>query len=120
MAHGDITHLEIPVSDMRRSAEFYTALFGWEINELPGFEGYPMWQAPNKVSGGALTPRDEAFTQPRAIVEVDSIDGALTRVQSGGGIVVIKKTEITPTSWFAVFEDPDGNSVGLFEGTMEG
>jgi predicted enzyme related to lactoylglutathione lyase len=28
------------------------------------------------------------------------------------------KSPITDTSWWAVFEDPDGNVIGLFEGTM--
>ena len=52
MAHGDITHIDIPVSDLGRAAGFYSDLFGWDIAEIPGFEGYPMWQAPNQISGG--------------------------------------------------------------------
>ena len=77
MAHGDITHVDIPVRDMTSATSFYGSLFGWQINEIPGFEGYPMWQAPNKVSGGGLATREETFTQPRAYVEVDSIDEGL-------------------------------------------
>lgn len=42
MAHGDITHIDIPVSDMAASTAFYSKLFGWNIAELPGLEGYPM------------------------------------------------------------------------------
>ncbi|WP_231979769.1 VOC family protein [Tessaracoccus coleopterorum] len=64
MAHGDITHIDIPVGDMAKASAFYSELFGWQIAEVPGFEGYPMWQAPNKISGGGLAPRDAAFTQP--------------------------------------------------------
>ncbi|MGO1288453.1 MAG: VOC family protein, partial [Cellulosimicrobium funkei] len=70
MAHGDITHIDIPVSDNGRATQFYGELFGWEIAEVPGFEGYPMWQAPNKISGGGLAPRSEGFTSPRSYVEV--------------------------------------------------
>ena len=33
MAHGDITHIDIPVSDPARASEFYSGLFGWAINE---------------------------------------------------------------------------------------
>lgn len=39
MAHGDITHIDIPVGDMERAKAFYSGLFGWEIAEIPGFEG---------------------------------------------------------------------------------
>jgi predicted enzyme related to lactoylglutathione lyase len=116
MPHGDITHLEIPVTDAARASEFYGALFGWSIEELPGFEGYPMWRAPNELSGGALIQRDESTTQPRSYVEVDSIDEALAKVTANGGEVVDGKTAISETSWSASFRDPDGNHIGIYEG----
>lgn len=119
MPHGDITHIDIPVSDHRRATTFYHALFGWEISEAPGFEGYPMWQAPNKISGGGLAPRGEGFTQPRSYVEVDSIDDTLTTVVEQGGRVVQDKQPISETSWWAFFEDPDGNVIGLYEGITD-
>ncbi|MFC7401627.1 VOC family protein [Citricoccus sp. GCM10030269] len=117
MAHGDITHVDIPVSDPRRAADFYGTLFGWNIETLPGFEDYPMWQAPNQVSGGGLAPRSEDFTQPRSTVEVDSIDETLAQVTELGGEVIAPKSPITDTSWWAVFRDLDGNEIGLYEGT---
>ena len=43
MAHGDITHIDIPVADMAAATAFYERLFGWQIREAPGFEVYPMW-----------------------------------------------------------------------------
>lgn len=117
MAHGDITHIDIPVTDLAKAQEFYSGLFGWQIAEPPGFEGYPMWQAPNKISGGGLAPRGEGFTQPRSYVEVDSIDETLELAKNSGGQVVMDKSPISETSWFAIFSDPDGNHVGLYEGT---
>ncbi|MGC5165958.1 VOC family protein [Luteimicrobium sp. DT211] len=119
MAHGDITHIDIPVTDLKAAAEFYGGLFGWQIAAPPGFEDYPMWRAPNGISGGGLTPRGEGFTQPRSYVEVDSIDDALARVRELGGTVAMEKSEISPTSWWAAFADADGNVVGLYEGTTE-
>ncbi len=117
MPHGDITHIDIPVSDLARGSQFYSTLFGWQIAEVPGFEGYPMWQAPNKISGGGLAPRDEGFTQPRSYVEVDSIDEILAVAQENGATVVMEKSPIDETSWWAVFTDPDGNTIGLYEGS---
>ncbi len=117
MPHGDITHIDIPVSDMDRAKDFYSALFGWQIAEAPGFEGYPMWQAPNKISGGGLAPRSDGFTQPRSYVEVDSIDDTLATAKEHGATVLMEKQPISETSWWAVLRDPDGNSVGLYEGT---
>lgn len=116
MAHGDITHIDIPVSDLEQAKAFYSQAFGWQISAPPGFEDYPMWHAPNKISGGGLAPRSEGFTQPRSYVEVDSIDETLAKVTQIGGRVLMEKSPITDTSWWAIFADPDGNEVGLYEG----
>jgi predicted enzyme related to lactoylglutathione lyase len=117
MPHGDITHIDIPVADTDRAKAFYGDLFGWQIAEPPGFEGYPMWQAPNKISGGGLAPRSEGFTQPRSYVEVDSIEETLAKVTANGGSVVMDKQPISQTSWWAIFLD--GNEVGLYEGVTD-
>jgi len=119
MPHGDITHIDIPVTDFAKATEFYSTLFGWQIAEVPGFEGYPMWQAPNKISGGGLAPRDDGFTQPRSYVEVDSIDETVAKAKDAGGTVLMEKAEISPTSWWAVIADLDGNAIGLYEGMTD-
>ncbi len=119
MAHGDITHIDIPVTSFEQATAFYSALFGWQISEMPGFEGYPMWQAPNGISGGGLAPRSPELTQPRSYVEVDSIDATLAAVVEHGGTVVLGRQPITETSAWAAFADPDGNVVGLYEGTTD-
>ena len=120
MAHGDITHIDIPVTDLAKGAAFYSELFGWQIAEMPGFEGYPMWQAPNQISGGGLAPRSDDFTQPRSYVEVDSINDTLAAAEAAGGAILMGKEPISDTSWWAVIRDPDGNTLGLYEGTTNG
>ncbi|MDO5535187.1 MAG: VOC family protein [Propionibacteriaceae bacterium] len=119
MAHGDITHIDIPVGDLGKAQEFYSDLFGWNIAEIPGYEGYPMWQAPNRISGGGLAPREDGFTQPRSYVEVDSIDDTLAKAEANGATVTLPKSPISDTSWFAAFTDPDGNHIGLYEGVTD-
>lgn len=119
MAHGDITHLDIPYDDLDRATSFYSGVFGWSIEAPPGFEDYPMWQAPNQLSGGGFTSRDSGLSQIRNYVEVDSIDEALERVAALGGRVTMSKTPISDTSWYAVFEDTEGNEMGLYEGVTD-
>lgn len=120
MAHGDITHVDIPADDIERAKTFYSGVFGWQIAEMPGFEGYPMWQAPNKISGGGLAQRDGIFQTPRSYVEVDSIDDVVAKAQELGGRVVMEKLAISDTSWYAALEDTEGNQIGLYEGTTAG
>jgi predicted enzyme related to lactoylglutathione lyase len=119
MAHGDITHIDIPADDLQRATTFYSELFGWDIQAPPGYEGYPMWRAPNGISGGGLGARGANLQVPRSYVEVDSIDETLRRAGELGGRTVQEKTEISPTSWWAVFEDSEGNELGLYEGRTD-
>ncbi|WP_028045401.1 VOC family protein [Cellulomonas sp. URHE0023] len=119
MAHGDITHIDIPADDIARATAFYSQLFGWDIAESPGFEGYPMWRAPNGISGGGIGPREGNLLVPRSYVEVDSIDDTLARAQELGGRTIQEKAEISPTSWWASFEDSEGNQIGLYESTTQ-
>lgn len=116
MAHGDITHIEIPVDDMAAAKDFYSQLFGWDIQTPPGFEDYPMWRAPNSISGGGLVQRSDDFTQPRSFVEVDSIDETIAAAEALGSQVVQPKQPITESSAWAVILDPSGNVLGLYEG----
>ncbi|MDO8121276.1 VOC family protein [Isoptericola sp. b490] len=115
MAHGDITHTEIPVTDFAAASTFYGGLFGWDVQEAPGFEGYPMWRAPNGISGGGLVRRTEDFSSPRGYVEVDSIEEALVRVVELGGRVGHPRQPIDDASAWATIIDPDGNEIGLYE-----
>ena len=117
MAHGDITHVEIPADDPERAKAFYSGLFGWEIGDMPGFEGYSMWMAPNKISGGAIGKRGDSVPQQLTdYIEVDSIDAALEKVAELGGTVDVGKTDIGgDMGWTALFTDTEGNSMGLYQ-----
>jgi predicted enzyme related to lactoylglutathione lyase len=117
LAHGDITHIDIPVDDMARAVSFYGSVFGWQIAEIEGHEGYPMWQAPNEISGGGLALRDDSLKTMRSYVEVDSIEDVVAKATEAGGDVVMEKTPISEGSWYAVISDTEGNQVGLYEGT---
>ena len=40
-------------------------------------------------------------------------------VTESGGTVVMEKSPISETSWYAFFNDPDGNTIGLYEGATD-
>ncbi len=117
MAHGDITHVEIPADDPERAKAFYSGLFGWELGDMPGFEGYYMWRAPNGISGGAIGKRGEAVPD-RVIeyVEVDSVDDTIAKATELGGSVDTGKTDIgQDMGWTAHIRDSEGNQIGLYQ-----
>jgi predicted enzyme related to lactoylglutathione lyase len=117
MAHGQITHIEIPADDVERARRFYRELFGWQTADIEGMPGYFLFSFGEiKSAGGAIGKRGESIAaQLRNYIEVDAIDPVLARVPELGGKVKTTRTEIAGQGWFAVIDDSEGTELGLFE-----
>ncbi|HEX2221084.1 MAG TPA: VOC family protein [Candidatus Limnocylindria bacterium] len=118
MRHGEFTHIELPADDPQRATRFYTQLFGWSFQEPPGFEGYHLFTTPagEDGMGGAVGKRGELAPEAtRTYVNVDSVDDCLGRIAQLGGSVVSEKQEVPGLGWFAVFRDPEGNELALWQ-----
>ena len=111
---------EIPVRDLDRAQSFYEALL--EISMERHSMG-PMQIVDFKtdktnpgVAGhlylGTPAPRGAGPTVHLAVS--GTVEAALTRCTAVGGAVVSPVITIPPGR-FAKIEDPDGNSIGLFE-----
>ena len=115
-----IVHIEIPAANPHTSSNFYTAVFGWEKVVSPGFEEYPMFRAEGGPAGGFTTAGSGHGPYRYTIGEVliylasSDIDADLQRVQEHGGQIILSKTEIPGVGYWAIFQDPAGNKLGLF------
>ncbi|GAC1372166.1 MAG: VOC family protein [Actinomycetota bacterium] len=111
------THFEVPVDDPERAASFYSNVFGWQIQAFPGAPSYyGLASTGDSQPGidGALMQRDPGNTGTRITMGVDSIEEASERITAQGGKVVLGKTPIPGMGYFAVCEDTEGNSIGIF------
>jgi predicted enzyme related to lactoylglutathione lyase len=116
MAHGEITHIELPSDDLGRAKSFYSELFGWDIQGTPGFDDYELFQSGPGNVGGALGLRGKTSPkQLRIYVSVDSIDAAVARVQELGGSVAVEITDVPGQGRYAAVVDTEGNEIGLWE-----
>jgi predicted enzyme related to lactoylglutathione lyase len=131
-----VTHFEIPTDDKAKSANFYEAVFGWQIAEVPvqmngGTGKYttatttdtdPKTMAPKEPGGinGALIERNDKFQAPVVTVTVDSIDNHLDKVEETGGKVIEGKQNIENMGSYAYVSDPSGNVIGLWEDAVRG
>ena len=116
MAHGQITHVDIPSDDLGRATRFYSELFGWQMRSMPEFPNYEMFQSgPEDVGGGIGLRGETAPVNPRIYVTVDSIDDALARVEGLGGSVVVEKTQVPGMGWYAAIDDSEGSEIGIWE-----
>lgn len=116
MGHGDVTHVDIPADDVPRAAAFYSAVLGWDVRTIEGFEDFPDWSTRSGATHGTFGPRDDLLRVPRSYVEVASIDDVLAAVVAAGGTVVIERQPLSEVKAWAVVTDTEGNQLGLYEG----
>lgn len=112
-----IVHVDIPAQDPPALGRFYADLFGWQVQPLPTM-AYTRFQAPDGVTGGFVElggPEQRRVGELLVYVDSNDIDGDAQKAVELGGKVLIGKTEIPRTGWFALLEDPAGNRLGLFQ-----
>jgi predicted enzyme related to lactoylglutathione lyase len=119
-----IVHFEIPANEVEKIKNFYTALFGWKIEKMPGpMEYWGITTVPVDDKGmplrlgvnGGLMKRQMPDQTPVNYISVESIDEYSKKVVQLGGKMVVPKTEIPGMGWWALALDPEGNPVGLFQ-----
>jgi len=119
-----VIHFEIPANDVEKIKTFYTSLFGWKIEKVPGgMEYYVITTVPVDEKGNLLRPgvngglykKDQPQQQPVNYIYVESVDEYSKKVESLGGKIVVPKTEVQGMGWFALAQDPEGNTFGIFE-----
>jgi predicted enzyme related to lactoylglutathione lyase len=114
MANGKICYIEMPATDIARSAEFYKRVFGWQIRRR-GDGSTAFDDTTGEVSGTWLLGRPPASAPGFLIyIMVDSVEAAVKAVVANGGEIVqpigADAPEIT-----ARFRDPGGNVIGLYQ-----
>lgn len=114
LANGKICYLEMPATDVARSADFYRKVFGWNIRKR-GDGSTAFDDTVNEVSGTWVRGRPPgAVVGLLFYIMVDSVAKTLDAIVAHGGEIVQPiggdAPEIT-----ARFRDPGGNIIGLFE-----
>ena len=114
--HGQYNHIEIPADDLARAKDFYAGVFGWDFNEIPGYEDYHLYSADQAGVGGALGKRNvSAGSQLRNYINVDDIDATIPKVTKHGGTVIEPKAAVMGQGWYAVVRDSEGNEFALWQ-----
>jgi predicted enzyme related to lactoylglutathione lyase len=112
--NGKICYVEIPTNDIKHSAAFYQAVFGWQIRTR-GNGSIAFDDTVGQVSGSWVLGRKPAEVPGLLIyIMVDSVAGSCDAVIANGGKIVqpigMDAPEIT-----ARFSDPAGNVIGLYQ-----
>lgn len=111
-----LCHFEFMSSDLQKAKQFYGRVFDWTFNG-GGMPGYVMIGTGKSPDGGIMVkPAEAPHYALHNYFLVDSIEETLSKVSAAGGNVIKGKTEIPNIGHWAMFADPDGICVGLFEG----
>lgn len=116
MASDLLAHIEIPVKDIDESSKFYSNLFGWDFR--PFGRGYHLYNTHKGFTVG-LRQSDSITSGDCTIfhIRVADVDNALAKVQELGGKVSRGKTIIPAMGSYALINDKDGNTIGLYQGS---
>jgi len=119
-----IVHFEIPADDVEKLRKFYSALFGWKIEKMPGPVEYwgiatvpvdekGMPQRPG-VNGGMMK-RQNPEHKPVNYIAVESVDEYVKKIEALGGRVIVPKMEVPGIGWWALALDPEGNQFAIMQ-----
>jgi predicted enzyme related to lactoylglutathione lyase len=111
-----VCYFELMVSDTEKTKAFYGKVFDWKFSEYEGMPGYVNIDTGKEPMGGIMKKPAEAPSFNLSVYfYVDSIDETLEKVGSAGGSILFPRTEIPNIGWWALFMDPDGIPVMLYE-----
>lgn len=127
-----VVHFEIHAAQPERAAEFYRAVFGWEIKEwvIPGADipdENRYWLVTTGsadargIDGGIMFRRGAPPVEGQAVnsyvctIGVESVDASVEAVRAAGGHVTVPKMPITGVGWLAYCKDPEGNIFGVMQ-----
>jgi predicted enzyme related to lactoylglutathione lyase len=110
-----IMHFEIASPNLEKATEFYRELFDWDVGE-ERMDGYRLVQtAEGSIGGGLLRTPEGVFPYVTVYVGVEDLKATLVRAEELGGKVIVEPMPIPRFGEFAMFQDPDGVMMGLFE-----
>ena len=118
VANGKICYIEMPATDIDRSADFYQKTFGWNVRRR-GDGRTAFDDTVGEVSGAWVLGRPPATPGFVVYIMVDDAAATCAAVVANGGTIVqpigVDDPEIT-----ARFRDPGGNIVGLYQQPRKG
>lgn len=120
--HGVPCWIDLSTTDLDGAKVFYTALFGWEAEDVPTDRGVPytMFRKEGRaVAGGG--PMQSGMAEQgvppmwNSYVNVDGVDDTLARVEAAGGAVLVPAMDVMTAGRMAFVADPGGAAIGLWE-----
>ncbi|MFH0916793.1 MAG: VOC family protein [bacterium] len=110
-----IVHWELMVNDPVRAKKFYTSVLDWEFDES-AVPGYTMIKTGAEPGGGMMAkPEMAPMCALNTYFHVEDVEATLAKATAAGATMIAPKTAIPGMGYWAMFADPDGIPIGLFQ-----
>jgi hypothetical protein len=128
MKMNPVVHFEMPAKNKKRTAKFYSSVFGWQMTQLGKDMGNyllattsPMTKTNMHKKKGAINGGFFEYGPngkiPHLVVSVDNITKHMKVVKKAGGKTLGKVMDIPGIGKFIMFKDAEGNRVGMLQPT---
>ena len=114
---NSLVHVEFHSNAPEKTKSFLQNVFGWKFEDMPAMN-YSTFTPPSPPGGGL----QQAENMPAGVLDYilsTDIENTLRKIQAAGGSVTMPKMEIPGFGWFAVFQDPTGITLALYEATPQ-
>lgn len=112
MKHGMISWSELMTSDVAAAKNFYSQLFGWELEQACTAEmEYTIVKSNGREIAGMMTLPPEAGGAPPnwgIYITVDDVDATAAKAEGLGAKIVVPPRDIPEVGRFCVIQDPQG------------
>ncbi len=116
---GTPAWIDISVTDLARSQDFYRRVFGWEFGDSePEYGGYCNAMVDGETVAGMAPPMEGMDAPPHVwatYVAVDDAQEAADKVAAAGGEIMLPPMEVGPFGTMCLAVDPTGAVFGLWQ-----
>ncbi len=108
-----VIHFEILGPDGKQLQDFYSALFGWDIDANNEMQYGMIGPQDGSGIGGGISASEDGKPMVTVYIDVPDLEASLAKVESLGGKVIMPPMDVPGGPKIAMFSDTAGNMVGL-------
>jgi predicted enzyme related to lactoylglutathione lyase len=115
-AEGVPSWVDVSTPDTEKASAFYSALFGWEVPDLPPEAGgYKIAQIGGKSIAGIGPQQAPGPSAWMTYVNVADADATAAKVSANGGQVFAPPFDVMDVGRMGIFADPAGAVFGIWQ-----
>jgi predicted enzyme related to lactoylglutathione lyase len=122
-----VVHFEMPVDDKKRVSEFYSKVFGWQLQQLGEEYGdyivVMTTESDDKgplrrgvINGGFYQYQDNMPDHsPSFVIAVRNLNESVKKIKDAGGEIIGEPMNIPGVGLYVSFRDTEGNRLSILE-----